>query len=276
MIERILKQEHINNMRTLVFALCVMLTSCKSELWTSTHEIEIEGISATGIVPDGDNLWLSDTDENRLVQIDINGKILKKIDGFERPMHISKHGDEVLVPEYLNDTVRIVSSDGISGYLELPDSPDAPASVDMLGENILVADFYNHRVIYKKDGKDMSFGKKGSDPKEFHYPTDVQFAHDKIYVADAYNHRVQVFDADANHLMTFGEEEQMNATTGLYVSDKYVLATDFENDRLLTYSLDGKLLDIIEEGFHRPTDALIDGDKMYVLNYKGQFISVFE
>ena len=260
----------------IIIAILAGMMSCKSELWKDGAEIDIDGISATGIVVDGENLWLSDTDNNRLVHIDKSGSVLEEYAGFERPMHISSNGEDLLIPEYLNDTIRIFSNSKVIGHLELPQSPDAPASVDVRGDDVIVADFYNHRVIYKKAGKDLSFGKKGKGPGEFHYPTDVQFAHDKIYVADAYNHRVQVFDADANHLMTFGEEEQMNATTGIYVSDKYVLATDFENDRLLTYSLDGKLLDIIEEGFHRPTDALIDGDKMYVLNYKGQYISVFE
>lgn len=275
-----------NTMNRLLYILCitVLFISCNSEQWTPEDDIEIDGISATGLVIDGETIWLSDTDENRVVQIDFSGKIITEIKELERPMHLSLDGDQLLVPEYMLDTINILDKKKSIGYLDILSTPDAPAAVDKRGDDVIVADFYNHRVIYKKDGKSLDFGKKDEDtgkfkkgkgPGEFHYPTDVQFAHDKIYVADAYNHRVQVFDLDANHLQTFGEEEYMNASTGIYVTDKYVLVTDFENDRLLTYDLEGKLVDIIDEGLYRPTDVAMANDKLYVLNFKGQFISVY-
>jgi len=253
-----------------------LLISCSSEQWTSLDDIEIEGISATGLVVDGEYIWLSDTDKNRVVKINLSGDIITEIKGLDRPMHLSMDGDHLLVPEYMMDTINILDKKKSIGYLEILSTPDAPAAVDKRGDDVIVADFYNHRIIYKKNGKSFNFGEKGKGLGEFHYPTDVQFAHDKIYVADAYNHRVQVFDLDANPLLTFGEEENMNASTGIYVSDEHVMITDFENDRLLTYDLSGKLIDIIEEGLHRPTDVAVEDGKMYVLNFKGQFISVYK
>ena len=250
--------------------------SCQSEQWTFQNDIEIDGISATGLVMDGETIWLSDTDENRVVQISMSGDIMTQIEELDRPMHLSMDGNNLLVPEYMMDTINILDKKKSIGYLDILSTPDAPAAVDKNGNDVIVADFYNHRVIYKKNGKASNFGKKGKGPGEFHYPTDVQFAHDKIFVADAYNHRVQVFDKDANHLLTIGEAEKMNASTGIYVTDKHVLVTDFENDRLLTYDLDGKLVDIIDEGLYRPTDVATANGKMYVLNFKGQFISVYQ
>lgn len=265
------------NYKLIFIYLCIFgLSSCAMETWTPMDDIDIEGISATGITSDEDTFWLSDTDDNRIVQIDKTGKILSTVEGLDRPMHLSNSDNELLVPEYMNDTIRTISNGKITGYLAIADTPDAPAAVDRSGDKIGVADFYNHRIIYSKGGKDLTFGKKGKGDGEFHYPTDIQFVNDKIFVADAYNHRVQVFDENAKHLLTFGEEEKMNASTGIYVSDTHVLVTDFENDRLLTYDLEGKLVDIIEEGLHRPTDVAVMNGKMYVLNFKGQFISVYE
>lgn len=257
-------------------SLLVLLVSCTSEQWTALDDIDIEGISATGIALDGDTFWLSDTDENRIVQIKSSGEIVTTVTGLDRPMHLSNVAGTLLVPEYINDTIRNVSNGKITGFTEIADTPDAPASVDRKGDMIAVADFYNHRIIYSKAGKDMSFGKKGEGNGEFHYPTDIQFANDKIYVADAYNHRVQIFDEDGNHLKTLGEEENMNASTGIFVNDEFIIVTDFENDRLITYDLEGKLIDIIDEGLYRPTDALIANGKLYVVNFKGQFISVYQ
>lgn len=252
------------------------LVSCASEQWTAIDDIDIEGISATGIALDGDNFWLSDTDENRVVQIDKTGKVVSTLEDVIRPMHLVNHQNTLLVPEYMNDTIRTIKDGRMTGFLDILETPDAPAAVDQKGANIIVADFYNHRIIYNKGGQNKTFGKKGKGPGEFHYPTDVQFANNKIYVADAYNHRVQVFDEEGNHLNTIGEAEGMTASTGVFVNDKHVIVTDFENDRLLTYDLDGKLVDIIAEGLYRPTDAIVTGDKLYVVNFKGQFISVYE
>lgn len=265
-------------MNKLLFILLIGATfvACNSEYWTPQDDIEIEGISATGITIQDGLFWLSDTDNNRIVQIDRSGKTLSTVEELDRPMHLSYRDNVLLVPEYMNDTIRIVKNGSITGNLEIVDMPDAPAAVDKLGDKIAVADFYNHRVIYSKAGKNNSFGKKGKANGEFHYPTDVQFENGKIYVADAYNHRVQVFDEDGKHLNTFGEEDGMNASTGLFVNGEKVVVTDFENDRLLTYDLEGKLLDIIEEGLYRPTDAIITDGKLYVLNFKGQFISVYQ
>lgn len=254
----------------------ITLVSCNSEKWTPLDDIDIEGISASGITLDGNTFWLSHTDGNKIVQINQSGKILSTIEGLDRPMHLSYVESELLVPEYMSDTIRRVKDGNITGFLEIPDVPDAPAAVDSEGDKIAVADFYNDRVIYSKGGEDMTFGKKGKGDGEFHYPTDVQFENEKIYVADAYNHRVQVFDEDGKFLNSFGKTESMNASTGIFVNDEVVVVTDFENDRLLTYDLEGTLLDIIDEGLHRPTDAIITDGRLYVLNFKGQFISVYE
>jgi len=251
------------------------LSSCgPNQLWTFDHDIQLDDVSPNGITIIDDKIWIADTDNNRLVQINKSGKIVEEISEVDRPMHISQFEGKPLVPEYGSDLLRILSN-GEMDSIQLTSQPDAPASVDMSGDRIVVADFYNHRVIYELDGEEQNIGKKGDANGEFHYPTDVQFFEDQIFVADAYNHRVQVFNLQGEHQQTMAADAGINAATGIYVNEEYIVVTDFENDRVLTYSHDGVQLDLMDEGFHRPTDVLIHDGKLYVLNFKGKFISVF-
>jgi DNA-binding beta-propeller fold protein YncE len=138
-----------------------------------------------------------------------------------------------------------------------------------------VADFYNHRVVYFNGKENLTFGEKGKENGQLTYPTDVQFANENIYVADAYNHRIQIFDLTGKHLKTIGEAEKMNATTGVFVHEKNIFATDFENNRVLIYDLNGNLIQIIAEHLDKPTDVLVVDNQLFVTNYHGHSISVF-
>ena len=62
----------------------------------------------------------------------------------------------------------------------------------------------------------------------------------------------------------------MNAATGIYVSTSQLFVTDFENDRVLVYDLEGKLVQEISEGLEKPTDLLIENESLYIANYKGK------
>jgi len=255
--------------------LIITISSCgPNQLWTFDHDIQLDDVSPNGITIINDQIWIADTDNNRLVQIDSHGAIQDEVVEVDRPMHISQHSGKPLLSEYGSDLIRVLNK-GVLDTVHITAVPDGPASVDIYGDRIAVADFYNHRVIYEMDGVEHHIGKKGDADGEFHYPTDVQFFEDQIFVADAYNHRVQVFNLQGEHLKTIAADSGMNAATGIFVNEQYVVVADFENDRVLTYSHEGDQLDIMAEGFHRPTDVLLHNDKLYVLNFKGKFISVF-
>lgn len=261
--------------RVLFFSLIIIVSSCgPNQLWTFDHDIQLDDISPNGITIIDNQVWIADTDNNRLVRIDEAGTIQEEIEEVDRPMHISQYDGKPLVPEYGSDLIRVLNN-GKMDTIEITAEPDAPASVDISGDRIVVADFYNHRVIYELNGVEYHIGKKGDANGEFHYPTDVQFFEDQIFVADAYNHRVQSFNLQGEYQKTFAEDSGINAATGIFVNEEYIVVTDFENDRVLTYSHEGEQLDIMAEGFHRPTDILIHNDQLYVLNFKGKFISVF-
>ncbi|WKN44804.1 NHL repeat-containing protein [Tunicatimonas pelagia] len=253
----------------------IWFASCGRTDWQETATIDVQEHTPIGLVLLEEALWISDGDNNQLVKLTQQGDVEAIVADLDRPMHLDTDGESLIVPEYGSD--RIVKITGNSTQeLTIPDSLDAPAGVSVLGNEMVIADFYNHRVLYS-DGKSwQSFGKKGSNEGEFNYPTDVQVTPDKIYVADAYNHRVQVFDKSGAHLQTIGQRQQMNAATGIFVSDNELFVTDFENNRVLIFDLAGNLLQTISDKLDKPTDIVASGNRMWITNYGGRNVTVYK
>ncbi|MEM9000155.1 MAG: hypothetical protein AAGB24_07805 [Bacteroidota bacterium] len=242
--------------------------------WVYHKSIHLAGINPIGIASRDGELWLSDGDHNRLVQIDIAGHILKTIDSLDRPMHIDADEENLYIPEYGIDS--IVS-------FHLPDHSlfrksvfanlDAPAAISVLKAQKAVVDFYNNRIHYFDGHTIISFGKEGKKTGEFYYPTDVQITDSLIWVADAYNNRIQVFDKAGKFVKMIGQDQKMNAATGLFVSTNEVFITDFENDRVLVFDHEGNLKQQLVEGIAKATDLLVKQDTLYVINYrKGELV----
>lgn len=253
-----------------------LLVACQKTPKTFKYQqnVALDKVSPIGFDYDGKSFWIADGDHNRLVKTDLNGKTLEVQDGFKRPMHLAIDQQKVYVPEYGSDTIQIVENQQKKA-LELLDSLDAPAGIDVIDKEIAIADFYNHRILYFNGSQWLSFGKEGKKQGELYYPTDVQITSNKIYVADAYNNRVQVFDKQGKSLQTIGFKEGINAATGIFIEDD-IYVTDFENNRILIFDQEGNLLQELKEGLNKPTDLLILNDQLFVCNYKGQSLSIFK
>lgn len=258
----------------------LIIIACNQEpkpmSWQLAQTIELDGVNPIGLTHTEDGLWLSDGDHNRVVLIDGGGKVMSSIDSLERPMHITSQDGGLIIPEYGKDAVTLADGENLM-RLQWKDSLDAPAGVWVNGDEMAVADFYNHRVLYAQDGENwISIGKEGKAEGEFYYPTDVQFTEDKIWVADAYNNRIQVFDKEGNFLKVIGTEEKMNAATGIYVSDSEVFITDFENDRVLVFDHEGGLKQVVSDKINKPTDILVVDGRLHIINYRNSLVNVFD
>lgn len=251
----------------------MLLAACSSKKDTSFSEfklvktITIDNIAPIGLTVYNNQLWISDGDNNRVVAIDEDGNVIKTINLLERPMHLANDNKYLYIPEYGLDSISLFDDTTFVKHLDIPLELDAPAGVSIKNQQIALADFYNHRVLYYNGKEWKVIGQKGKEYGSFHYPTDVQLTEDKLYVADAYNHRVQVFDHQGLHLQTIGEQDSMNATTGLHVADDLLVATDFEQNRVLVYDTAGTGLQIIAGASDQPTDVLFWKSSLYVLNY---------
>jgi len=210
-----------------VLLFVLVFSSCGSKTWQADRQIDLGSAFPIGITTDDAGYWISDGNNNELLHFGNSGNLIRKIDSFERPMHITSVDGNIYVPEYGKDQITIIT-EGQKSVLELSDSLDAPGGVDVSGEDIVIADFYNHRILLKTDGNWKSIGKEGKGPKDFYYP----------------NNQVFVMDQ--------------------------------ENDRVLIYDHNGKLLQTLEEGFDKPIDAALVGDELFVLNFGGKNIQVLK
>lgn len=247
----------------------LVLASCthvqKEQEWVYNKTIKLDGVNPIGITIAQDQIWLSDGDHNRLVHIDNSGTILESISELDRPMHIDSDQRKIYIPEYGTDMIATTTI-GSWELFKKPwkDSLDAPASISVYKDEIAIADFYNNRIVYQ----DLTFGSEGKHEGEFYYPTDVQITDSLIWVADAYNNRIQVFDKEGKFVKMMGQDQKMNAATGLFVSKDEVFITDFENDRVLVFDHNGNLKQELKEGIAKATDLLIKDKVLHIINYR--------
>ncbi len=260
-----------------------LVISCTQEPkqlgWKYVNNIPLEGINPIGLASTATGFWISDGDHFRVVKINEQGAVIKFIDSLDRPMHIAQDNGELIIPQYGNDEVVRFreSATDTKTIIYVKDSLDAPAGADIRGNEIAIADFYNNQIHYAgTDNEWIVFGSEGKAKGEFYYPTDVQITQDALWVADAYNNRLQKFTKKGKHLLTLGEAQNMNASTGIYVSEKQVFSTDFENDRVLVFNHDGDYVQELKEQINKPTDILIKNGSLYIANYKSSSLSRYE
>ena len=274
-----------------IFCTGFLILSCaketkKSSEWHFEKTISLSDINPIGIAVEDDNvLILSDGDHNRIVKVDTLGNMVSEISNFQRPMHIdfglsidsisSKASKKaIFVPEYGRDSIAVVYKMQ-RNYLAIPDSLDAPAAVSVWKNEIAIADFYANRILYFNGKKWNSFGKKGTEPGEFNYPTDVQITEDRILVADAYNNRGQVFNKTGEVITTFGQDLELNASVGIFKEKDEILLTDFENNRIFIFNKDYQLHQELSQGIKKPTDAVANKNKLYITNYASGELVVY-
>ncbi|MFI2743028.1 NHL repeat-containing protein [Zhouia sp. PK063] len=256
--------------RFIILFFSLMLFSCKEEgrKWKFVKKIELpQKARPLAMAKNGKNLWFSDPDHFRLLKIDLSGKVLDSIVGIQRPMNIDFNKGKLYVPEFLTDTIWVFEN-GKKSPLSLNAKPEAPAGLNVKGDTIAVADFYNHRIILQIGGQVSFIGKEGHDKGELYYPIDVKVQDNKIYIADAYNNRVQVFDFNGKILNVIGEQDGFNVASAIAFDKNGFAVTDQENSRVLIYDLNGALQQTLTANINYPTDVLFDGNMLYITNFK--------
>jgi len=96
--------------------------------WKLVKEIPLGSIAPIGIAAHGNYLWLSDVDNNRVIKIDLDGKIIESFEDFQRPMHIAIQDNKLYISEYTSDSLKFLEDGKVSTYT-LKEKPDAIAGV---------------------------------------------------------------------------------------------------------------------------------------------------
>jgi len=158
-------------------------------------------------------------------------------------------------------------------------------------KEIWVVETAAHRIsIINEQGKLIkTIGKKGTQPGEFNYPTNIWIANNgNVYVVDALNFRIQVFDKKGSVISVFGE---IGDATGYFARPKGIATDSYGNiyicdalfNTVQVFDIAGNFLyQFGEQGrgngqFWMPTGIYIDShDIIYVADSYNARIQLFK
>ena len=97
---------------------------------------------------------------------------------------------------------RFIGERKDEGYFKRPTG----LAIDRPARRIYVTDTLEHCVyVVSTSGTiERSWGRRGSEPGDFNFPTAVALADDRVFVLDSMNFRVQVFTREGEYLNSFG------------------------------------------------------------------------
>ena len=245
------------------------------------------------------NLYLADTNNNRIIKFDAESEPVKVVGGFgwekeefDYPLDVNaKSGLDIFVADYNNSRIERYDKDlnYISSYYSNEslaenlqfDYPSGVA-ISIHGEIVLI-DTENERLlkINSFGQPEISFGDYSEGMGRLDNPAQVEIgAKDRIYVSDQNGAVVVVYDYFGNYLTNIGEGLlkrpygiAIDASNCIWVADrdeKAVFAFGSNGDLLLRHcAAETESHDIID-----PKDIAIFRNRAYVLD--GNRIHVYE
>lgn len=155
----------------------------------------------------------------------------------------------------LDKTGRIQKFDAAGRYLRGWSTPESEKgrptgiTIDEKGD-VWIADTHYHRVLrYSADGALLSeFGREGSAPGQFLYPTGIAFGPDGLIYVSEYggNDRIQALTRDGTPVRAWGSygpgSGQFQRPQGIAIAGERLYVADAANHRIQVFGLDGTLL----------------------------------
>jgi sugar lactone lactonase YvrE len=245
------------------------------------------------------NVWISDTNNDRIQVFDKNGKFLKEITGYEikssgnsqgkgqnkkqysyfnKPTGISvdKEGN-IYIADRNND--RIVKLDSEGKFVFELKGFNKPHSLvlDDIG-NIYVADRNNNRIQKFSPAGELLMTITTAVEYSLNKPQGVIVVDSlgRIYVTDRNNNRVLVYSSTGVYLCEISSLSGLNKPDGIYVSNTgFVYVCDSNNDRVVGFNnLFFKMFEII--GFNKPSGVIMDNEcKLWVVDTNNGKIRVY-
>ena len=186
-------------------------------------ELIIEGLNKpAGVAVDRlSNIYISDTQKNRILKLNQNGEILARFDG---KSFNSKKG--------LKNPSGIAVDDNFDIYI-----------ADRDNHRLVVMNQYGTiiRVIGKSNPKGEFI--PGNNENELHSPTSVAVSNDRIIVAD--KNAIKIFDKNTNFLFEIMDNGKVKYFDIAIDAQENIYATDIKNNKVLIYDKNGNLLKTI-------------------------------
>jgi DNA-binding beta-propeller fold protein YncE len=158
-----------------------------------------------------DNLLLTDTGANAVCCFDRARKKWLRWEGvgktrFQSPVAIARQGDTFFVADSALGKVLAFDAKGKARF-EITNALERPSGLAIQGGKLFIADAPRHQIVVcDLKGKLLTqFGRRGSGPGEFNFPTHL--AADPaghLLVTDSMNQRVQVLDGTGRFVRSVG------------------------------------------------------------------------
>jgi tripartite motif-containing protein 71 len=162
-----------------------------------------------------DNIYISETGNQRIIKLDLNGNLLT----------------ELVIPENLD-----------SGQ-------EYPAAIAIDKEGTIYASGQTYIKQLTSDGKQIAeWGSNGTADGRFCFPRGIASdSEGNIYIADEGNHRIQKYSADGKFILKWGkrgkEEGMFENPRDLAVAPNgHIYIVDSGNSRIQEFTLDGKFI----------------------------------
>ena len=184
-----------------------------------------------GIITNGTHLFISETGNDRIQILDIDGNYVSKFGGdavFNNPRGIAINPTHIFVADTNNNTVQIFDHSG------------------------------NHV---------KSFGSPGDGAGDFSFPRGIAVSDTHIFVSDTSNSRIQIFDHTGNYVSQFGSlgngSNQFKGPSGIAANDTHLFVVDNGNARIQVFALSSLILESCPDGQIRNTTGtcVIDTEK---------------
>ncbi len=273
---------------------------------TGTRQAQLSGPSGTFLDVDG-NLWVADTNNNRVQKYDSAGTFALAIGGFGSPTQLNQPWSLVVADDgtiFIADTWnhRIMKFNsageelatwGAGGQTTAEDNDPmklfGPRDIALSPDgNVLITDTGNNRVIeYTANGEFVrQYGKKGSSgaPDELSEPVGILVADNgDVYIGDFWNKRILILD---NQLVfkseiaveEWGSQQVTERAYMVLLDDGRLLVTDPTNGKILTIGAAGSRLGSYDVGTEsgatgvRPIGISTDGTNVLVADSIGNVI----
>lgn len=254
------------------------------------------------VFADGGYIYVSDTNNHRVVVFDYNGRVVRKFgdtgDQSKRlifPYGLAVVNGEVYVADAGLMKVAVFDTQGNFRRYFAEKVLKKPVGLVYHDGKFYFTDVVRHQVVVTdRDGKELlAIGKVGrKEAGEFYYPNGLAVGPDgRIYVADTNNSRVQVFDAQGKSLAVWqGDPEKgegmfaspvsaaLDKAGNLYVSDPLT-------QRVAVVDPAGKMLTVVQqagppdsgENLLIPAGIWIDSrQRLYVVDYGGSRLVIYD
>lgn len=240
-------------------------------------------------------LCIADTDARLVCHVDFAHRKWKRYAGagrtkFASPVAVARRNGIFYVADSELDKV-IAFDDRGQALFELGAPMKRPVGLAIAGDSLFVVDSQAHAVFaYGLDGKfKFQFGRRGTDPGEFNFPTcAVADHHGHLVISDTINCRVQVFDLDGRFVSQFGSNGDTSGhfarPKGIAVdSEGHIYVVDAVFDNFQVFDADGQLLLNVGESGANPGEfglpngiAIGANNRIYVADAFNHRVQIFK